>query len=379
MASETRLLKAVVLSLFLTRTGLRSALLACAAPTGTAATSGDQRRAVDLDGLARELGRLPAKLAVKRDACRDQAARFLEKARADGLTPLAWDDPIFPPQLTAIHDPPAVLWLRGDRAVLERPAVAIVGSRKASPYAVTVTEQLAGDLSRHGITVVSGLARGVDAAAHRGAITGPGSTVAVVGSGVDVIYPSEHAALAERIADEAGGAVVSELPPGALPLRHHFPRRNRLISGLSHGVVVVEAAARSGSLITARCAAEQGRDVMAVPGNVLSGRSRGSHALIRDGARIIETADDILEELRIPSAASDPASPATRSTDGRRFREASDPLLRLMDPGEPYSVDDLVERSGMESVVLLRKLTDLEIEGRIFRAGGGWFVRGMLT
>ncbi|MXY25331.1 MAG: DNA-protecting protein DprA [Acidobacteria bacterium] len=375
MTRGANLVATVVLSLFLTRTRLRKALLTHATEDGSAALSGDQRRGVDLAGLTEQLPRLPGPLAREREACRKQAVRFLETAAAGGFVPVTWDDPAFPAHLTALEDRPAVLWLRGDRSALDRPAVAIVGSRRASPYAVQVAEQLAAEVSRHGVTVVSGLARGVDAAAHRGALAGPGSTVAVVGSGVDVVYPSEHAALADRIAGTAGSAVVSELPPGTPPLRHHFPRRNRLISGMSRGVVIVEATFRSGSLITARCAAEQGRDVMAVPGNVLSGRSRGAHALIRDGAKIVETADDILEELGMPAVAADEAQAATRSAEGQPFARGLDPVLGRMDPGEAYSVDELAEQSGMDGVALLRKLTDLEIEGRVLRVANGRFVR----
>ena len=176
----------------------------------------------------------------------------------------------------------------------DAPAVAIVGSRAASAVALETAARLAADLAARGITVVSGLARGVDSAAHRGALE-TGRTIAVLGSGLDRIYPREHAALADEIA--RAGLVVSEYPPGTPPLPFHFPMRNRLISGLSRAVVVIEASEKSGSLITAACALEQGRDVMAVPGNVLSGRNRGGHALIRDGAKIVECADDIVEEL----------------------------------------------------------------------------------
>ena len=179
--------------------------------------------------------------------------------------------------------------------MLNRPAVAIVGSRAASAYALEVAGRLAADLARRGIVVVSGLARGVDGAAHRAALRAVGATVAVLGSGPDVIYPREHAELAVSLCEN--GALLSELGPGAPPLPEHFPQRNRLISGISLGLVVVEASDKSGSLITARCALEQGRDVMAVPGSVLGGRNRGSHALLKDGAKVVETADDILEEL----------------------------------------------------------------------------------
>ncbi len=381
MANDEALIDAIVLSLFLTRTRLRRKLHERVTAERSAHAADDQRRGSDLENLDELLRERPGKLAADRDACREQATSLLEQAAAAGHMPIAWYDPAFPKHLAGIEDAPALLWLRGDPAVLDRPAVAIVGSRRASHYAVAMAEQLAGGLSRHDVAVVSGLARGVDAAAHCGAITGPGSTVAVLGSGIDVPYPAENTALAERIAGEAGGAVVSEFPSRTPPLQHHFPARNRLISGMSRAVVIVEATMQSGSLITARHAAEQGRDVMAVPGNVLSGRSRGAHALIRDGAKIVETADDILGEAGLLPAAPD-QTPATEPMEERSRWTTADPVLRQMDPGEPYTVDDLVEDSGMESIALLRRLTDLEIEGRVLRVAGGRFVRapdGMLT
>ncbi|HYM21868.1 MAG TPA: DNA-processing protein DprA, partial [Vicinamibacterales bacterium] len=231
----------------------------------------------------------------ERAALRERADAAVRRGAGRGLTPVAWSDAAYPIVLTTIPDPPPVLWTLGRIESLNAPAVAIVGSRAASPYAVSVAERLARDLARAGLVVVSGLARGVDSAAHRGALAGGGATIAVLGSGVDVIYPPEHEALAREIAQE--GAVISELVAGTPPLPQFFPLRNRIISGLSRAVVVVEAGEKSGSLITARAALEQGRDVLAVPGNVLSGRNRGNHALLRDGAKIVESADDILEEL----------------------------------------------------------------------------------
>src|SRR5687768_10361520 len=181
----------------------------------------------------------------------------------------------FPTALAAIHDPPQLLWIRGDVGVLRAPAVAVVGSRAASPYALEVARRLGADLARRNVTVVSGMARGVDSAAHRGALEGGGVTVAVFGCGADIIYPREHAALANSICER--GALVSEFPPGTRPLKGHFPQRNRIISGMSLAVVVCEAAEGSGSLITAEFALEQGRAVLAVPGNVLGRRNRGAH------------------------------------------------------------------------------------------------------
>jgi DNA processing protein len=216
-------------------------------------------------------------------------------AGALAYLPLPQYSPLFPALLAGIADPPAQLWLRGDPDVLATPCVAVVGSRAASSYGLQVAERLAADLAHAGVTVVSGLARGVDSAAHRGALT-RGRTIAILGSGVDVIYPPEHAALADRIVGQ-GGALLSEFPPGSPPCRGHFPRRNRLISGIALAVVVVEASTRSGSLQTARFALDQGREVLAVPGSILGERFRGSHALLRDGAKLVESASDILEEL----------------------------------------------------------------------------------
>jgi DNA processing protein len=227
-----------------------------------------------------------------------------------------------------------------------------------------MAERLAADLASRGFAIVSGLARGVDSAAHRGAVSVDGSTIAVLGCGADVMYPPEHAALAAAI--EVRGLVMSELVPGTPPLPRYFPQRNRVISGLSRAVVVVEAGERSGSLITARCALEQGRDVLAVPGNVLSGRNRGGHALLRDGARLVETADDVLEELTGVGYQS-----AARS---RAAATANDPLLACLIAGESCDLDELAERSGLTMAHLLPRLFELELQGTVARIGGGRFV-----
>jgi DNA processing protein len=267
--------------------------------------------------------------------------------------------------LTAIVDPPPVLWTRGGTDVLSAPSVAIVGSRAASPYGLAVAEQLAADLAASGLVIVSGLARGVDSAAHRGALSAGGLTVAVLGSGADVIYPAEHRALATAI--DASGAVVSELVPGTGPQQWFFPLRNRIISGLSRAVVVIEASEKSGSLITARCALDQGRDVLAVPGNVLTGRSRGAHALLKDGAKIVECADDILEELGM-------APVATAADEGVPARRA-DPILDCLVAGEASDLDEICEKSGLRTPRLLPRLFELELQGLVRRIGGGRFMR----
>jgi DNA processing protein len=283
------------------------------------------------------------------------------------ILPIPSADVRYPTLLAAIHDPPTSLWLKGCVGALASPSVAIVGSRKASSYALEVARRLGADLARRGVTVVSGMARGVDSAAHRGALEGGGVTIAVFGCGVDVIYPPEHRELAQRICER--GALVSEFPPGTPPLKGHFPQRNRIISGLSLAVVVVEAAEGSGSLITSEFALEQGRAVLAVPGNVLGGRNVGAHALLRDGAKLVECADDILEEL--------PLGIGNRAPEeSKRMNSASqDPVLRSMDEGDAYDLDEIAERCGVDRVRLLPRLLELELAGALRRIEGGRFVR----
>jgi DNA processing protein len=298
------------------------------------------------------------------DVLRDRGRQMLLAAARAGIDALWWGDPAYPPLLAAIPDAPFVLWLKGAPSCFAKPTVAIVGSRAATPYGLEAASRLAGDLAAAGVVVVSGLARGVDSAAHRGALAAGGDTVAVLGSGVDVIYPPEHGRLAAEIAGH--GAVVSEYPPGTMPVAFHFPARNRIISGLSRAVVVVEAAERSGSLITAQLALEQGREVMAVPGSVLSGRHRGCHALIRDGAAVAETAEDVLAEIRAsflarPVPSSDPVGP--------------DPILAVMAPGESYDIEALGAETGRSAAELLPRLLDLELRGTVRRVDGGRFVR----
>lgn len=314
----------------------------------------------------------PLLLRQARDL-RDRGRTVRLCAEAAGIGVLPWNDPRFPSPLLAISDVPPVLWYRGVLDALRRPAVAIVGSRSASSAALHVAEQLGADVAARGVTVVSGLARGVDSAAHRGALR-TGSTIAVLGSGIDRVYPREHERLAADIVKT--GLVLSEFPPGTAPLKFHFPMRNRVISGLSRAVVIVEASEQSGSLITARCALEQGRDVLAVPGSVLSGRNRGAHALIRDGAKIVECADDILEELG-PHAAAPRQAAAT--TSGETTMTSGDPLLRLMQRGETYALDALAEASGVDGVRLLPRLLELELQGWIERLEGGRFMRSART
>ncbi len=298
------------------------------------------------------------------DTAQARADAALSVYRGRGMDVIAWFDPRYPALLKCIADPPPVVWTRGLAPGLGLPAVAIVGSRAATTYALDVGFRLGSELAERGVAVASGLARGVDSAAHRGSLDAGGPTIAVLGSGVDAVYPPEHDILAQTIAEN--GVVVSELGPGAAPLAENFPHRNRIISGISLAVVVVEASEKSGSLITARCATEQGRDVMAVPGSILSGRNRGSHSLLKDGAKVVETADDILEEL---------GWPAVRAAVQTARLLTQDPLLARMEAGEVYRLDELVAATGTSASKLLPRLMDLELQGHVTAVGGGRFTR----
>lgn len=303
---------------------------------------------------------------------RARAEVALAEAARLGLEVIPLGDGRYPPLLACIPDPPPVLWMAGDPSLTSRPCVAVVGSRAATPYALQVARRLSAELAERGIVVVSGLARGVDSAAHAGCLDAGGATVAVVGCGPDRVYPAENRALSTRIRDK--GLLISELAPGAPPLPEHFPLRNRIISGTSLAVVVVEANEKSGSLITAACAARQGRDVMAVPGSVLNGRNRGSHLLIRDGAKVVETAVDILEDMGWNSSIS-PASEHRSVLEAGRKLLIKDPLLAKMEAGEQYGLDDLVTLTGTSASKLLPRLMELELLGYIQAPGGGRFIR----
>jgi DNA processing protein len=298
------------------------------------------------------------------DLARSRAEAALTEGESAGMDVVPWFDRRFPALLNCSVDPPPVLWTRGSAAVLCQPAVAIVGSRAATTYALDVGGRLGAELAERGVVVTSGLARGVDSAAHRGCLEAGGPTIAVLGSGLDNVYPPEHDHLAQLIAEN--GVVVSELGPGAMPLPENFPLRNRIISGISLAVVVVEASEKSGSLITARCALEQGRDVMAVPGSVLTGRNRGSHSLLKDGAKVVETADDILEELGWPAA-------RTALESAKHLNP--DPLLARMEAGEVYRLEELVETTAIGASKLLTRLMQLELQGHVAAVGGGRFTR----
>jgi DNA processing protein len=272
-------------------------------------------------------------------------------------------DPGFPALLLETADPPLMLFAHGRTEMLRRPALAVVGSRNPTAQGLDNARAFARALSDAGYVVVSGLAAGIDAAAHEGALAGPGGTIAVIGTGPDRVYPARHHALARQIAAE--GLVLGEFAPGTPPIAENFPARNRLIAGLARGTLVVEAALRSGSLITARLAAEAGREVFAIPGSIHSPQSRGCHALIRQGAKLVESAQDILEELGAPVA----APPAMVDSE-----PAADPLLEALG-SDPVTLDALSARTGWSVPDLNVRLLELELDGRVARLPGGLFQR----
>ncbi|MBA5636226.1 DNA-protecting protein DprA [Duganella sp. LX20W] len=276
---------------------------------------------------------------------------------------LALDDPDYPPALRAIPDAPLLLYVQGRAELLARDALAMVGSRNASAQGASNARQLAEALSGTGLVIVSGLALGIDAAAHEGGLLGGGGTVAVLGTGVDVIYPQRNAGLAGRIAEH--GCLVSELPLGTVPRSSNFPKRNRIISGLARAVLVVEAAAGSGSLITARLALDQGRDVYAIPGSIHATLAKGCHALIKEGARLVESADDVLAALAGQAPGVAGAAPDDSFID---------PLLAALG-GDPASPELLALRRGLDLPAVQNQLLALELAGLVERLPGGLFQR----
>jgi DNA processing protein len=309
----------------------------------------------------------------------------LEWGAQPGNTLLCLADPRYPQRLAAIHDPPPVIYVHGDPEVLSVPALAMVGTRHPTQAGRDTAREFARHLAGSGLVITSGLALGIDTEAHRGALEADGLTVAVAGTGLDRVYPARNAGLARELA--RAGALVSELPIGTRPSREGFPRRNRILSGLCVGTLVVEAAVRSGSLITARLALEQGREVLAIPGSIHNPVARGCHRLIRQGARLVETADDVLEEIGPALGGWQPApgDAAARDTGGRAEtggpgapEEAADPeyarLLEVLD-WEPRGIDELAGRSGLEVPALASMLLRLELEGRVHVAPGGLYQR----
>lgn len=314
------------------------------------------------------------------ELAREEAAR----AAAAGVTILTIEDPNYPSHLKEIYDPPLLLYVRGDSGLLNKPGIAVIGTRHPTPYGSGMAERLACDLAAQGLVIISGMARGVDTAGHRGAISAKGKTIAVFGTGVDVIYPKENSRLSEQIL-AFGGALVSEFQLGTFAAPQNFPIRNRILSGMSIGVLVVEAAEYSGTRITARLALEQDRDVFAVPGNVTNKNSWGPNTLIKQGAKLVATWEDIWEELptEVRLALTPPASPeSSGSSAASLFPDEGLPpherrLLGLLKADEATHIDELIEKleTEMSSSEIFSALFELELNGKVRQMPGKNFVK----
>jgi DNA processing protein len=315
----------------------------------------------------------------------DLAQEEMLRATAAGASLVTLSDPAYPPLLKQIYDPPVVLYVRGEVDVLLQPGIAVVGTRHPSPYGIGMAERLACDLANRGLVIVSGMARGVDTAGHRGAFTAKGKTVAVFGTGVDVIYPRENKRVAEQIV-ALGGALVSEFPMSTFAAPQNFPIRNRIISGLALGVLVIEAGEYSGTRITARCALEQDREMFAVPGNVTSKNAWGPNTLIKQGAKLTATWEDVWEELPagikaqlVPVTPDESKLPLTASLfeDDQALGPAERKIYALLKPDEPTHIDELVERLEPEvsSSEIFAALFELELSAKIRQLPGKNFVK----
>ncbi|MDH3973993.1 MAG: DNA-processing protein DprA [Deltaproteobacteria bacterium] len=300
--------------------------------------------------------------------------RELERTGRLGFSILTWQDDNYPLSLLNIYDPPIILYAGGDYKNLDSCNLAIVGSRASSSYGLHAAASFAGRLASSGVTIVSGLARGIDTKAHEGALKAGGKTIAVLGSGLDLIYPAENASLFRRILKN--GAVFSEFPLSTPPDPQNFPRRNRIISGLSMGVLVVEASLRSGSLITARCALDQGREVYAVPGNITAARSRGTNSLIKEGARLVEKPEEIMSDL-LPGLAVNRQKENKRREAAFSLNTDEDKLLTLLGNG-PLHIDQLIKESTWSSSRLSTLLLNLELMGAIKQHPGKFFSKTVI-
>jgi DNA processing protein len=327
-----------------------------------AATSGERRKVV-ASPAAKVLDAAP-------DASRLAATLAWLGQPGHGI--VAWDDADYPPPLLEIGDPPPVFYCLGRRELLARPALAIVGSRNATPQGIADAEAFAAALSAAGLTIVSGLAQGIDAAAHRGALREAGSSIAVVGTGLDRVYPAKNRDLAHELA--ARGLLISEFAPGTPPLAQNFPRRNRLVSGLARGVLVVEATLSSGSLITARLGGEQGREVFALPGSIHSPFSKGCHRLLREGAKLVETAQDVLDELRLPHAPVAAAGGTRRDADDADLTGDERAVAAALGHA-PAGIDAIAARTGLAAETIAAALLALELDGRAAPLPGGLWQR----
>jgi DNA processing protein len=313
-------------------------------------------------------------LAIVKFKKAEKIDRELDELEKNGVGILTLHDPLYPPLLAKIHDPPPYLYYKGAPSIQDGRCLALVGSREGTDYGIRMTERLAWSLSKNGLTIVSGMARGIDAAAHQGTLMAGGRTVAVLGSGLDVIYPPENEKIFDQIVER--GLVCSEFPLGTLPERQNFPIRNRIISGMSLGVVIVEATQRSGSLITARLALDQGREVFAVPGSIESYKSSGTHRLIKQGAKLVEHARDILEELhwQEPFESKEAGADPQVASGAPALSEQEKQIWDLLSQ-EPLHVDEITRKSEIGISRLLSLLLEMELKGLVKQLPGKLFVR----
>ena len=374
--SENPLRDWIALS-FVTGVGSRTAAMLIDRLGSPASVFEASSHALESTGLKRETIE-----AIKSAETREKAAHEIDELARLGGEALTLTDERYPKLLRETYDPPIVIYCLGNlTAVFSQPVIAIVGSRRCSTYGRNVAEKLSRELAERGVTIVSGLARGIDSAAHRGALDGRGLTVGVMGTGLDAVYPKENRKLAERIVDK--GALITEFPLTTPPVSQNFPFRNRVISGLSLGVMVVEGAERSGSLITARLAYEQGRDVFAVPGNITSAKSFGPNYLIKDGAKLVQTWRDVIEEL--PSEMKATILSAERGEsrikqiviDEVALSESERRVLKLLSADDSVHIDQLISKAGLSAGELMGALLQLEMTDRIRQLPGKSFVRRM--
>jgi DNA processing protein len=355
------------------REAARKLLAAFGSPRSVLHAGSAARRQLVVPAIADALEDVPAELSALLGTTR----RWLESASVGAPRRIVTlGDPHYPTALLQTADPPLMFYAEGRIELLAAPCVAIVGSRQATPTGLANAKSFARALSEAGMTVVSGLAQGIDGAAHEGALQGPSSTIAVVGTGLDQVFPKRHAALAGQIRVE--GLMLSEYALGMPPLPHNFPQRNRIIAGLSRGTLVVEAALQSGSLISARLTSEAGREVFAIPGSIHSPQSRGCHGLIKQGAKLVESAADVLEEIQFPqrAAAGTNAEVGAHAdaTSGESGEAVEDAVLAALG-FEPANLDALVARTGRSAQQLNIRLLELELEGRVSRLPGQLFQR----
>ncbi len=351
------------------------------------------RLAADLGGVERlfqasltelEAANIPAAAAQSIATGKSMilAEEEMIRAAAAGAAIVALDDDLYPAQLKQIYDPPLVLYVRGDAAVISRPGVAVVGTRHPTPYGIGMAERLASDLAANGLVIFSGLARGIDSCAHRGALAGRGATVGILGTGIDVIYPKENTRLVSQILAQ-GGAVITEFPVETFPAPQNFPIRNRIISGISVGVLVIEAGEYSGTRVTARCALEQSREVYAVPGNVTNKNSWGPNTLIKQGAKLVATWEDVWEEL--PTAVREQLHPPPKEVPDapRLFDDVANlsphekKIYRILKADESTHIDDIVEllEKELSSSEIFEALFELELAGKVRQMPGKNYVR----